>query len=258
MHHEVSIQQLSNFLLEYATTLMAVGAHTSRVVRNVSRIAESFDYAVDMTIFQKNITMSVIHRKDDCVRRTSVRKIKHLALNFRIISHLSTLSWNAYDNRLPLYELQHEYDRIMAEPRISRWAVLFLVACANASFCRLFSGDPMAMALVFGATLVAFFIRQEMMNRHINHMVVFMVCSFVSSLVAAMGLRYFETATPEIALGTSVLFLIPGVPLINSIIDILEGHVLTGFSRSINACILIICIALGLATTLSILGLDTL
>ena len=41
--------------------------------------------------------------------------------------------------------------------------------------------------------------------------------------------------TPDIAIGTSVLFLIPGVPLINGIIDILEGHTVTGTSRLIQA-----------------------
>lgn len=85
-------------------------------------------------------------------------------------------------------------------------------------------------------------------------MVVFVVCSFIASLIAGLGFRYHLGTTEDIALGTSVLFLIPGVPLINSIIDILEGHVLVGWSRVINAFILIICIALGLSMTLLILG----
>ena len=85
-------------------------------------------------------------------------------------------------------------------------------------------------------------------------MVVFVVCAFIASLIAGLGFRYHWGTTEDIALGTSVLFLIPGVPLINSIIDILEGHVLVGWSRAINAFILIICIALGLSMTLLILG----
>ena len=51
--HSKKIQELSNFLLDYATTLMAVGSHTSRIVKNVTRIAESFGFGVDMTIFQR-------------------------------------------------------------------------------------------------------------------------------------------------------------------------------------------------------------
>ena len=86
----------------------------------------------------------------------------------------------------------------------------------------------------------------------------FLICSFIASLIASAGFRFHLGTTPETALGTSVLFLIPGVPLINSIFDLLEGHVLVGISRAVNALILIVCIALGLSATLLILGLDTL
>lgn len=254
MSRKTDIQELSNFLLDFATTLMAVGSHTSRVVRNVARIADSFGYGVDMTVFQRNITMTIKHRDDYSIRRTYVRRIPALALNFRTISDLSSLSWDTYDHSLELAEIQKRYSQIITRPPLSRWLVLVLVAFANAAFCRLFGGDLMAMGLVWVATLVGFFVRQELMKRHINHMVVFVVCSFIASLIAGLGFRYHLGTTEDIALGTSVLFLIPGVPLINSIIDILEGHVLVGWSRAINAFILIICIALGLSMTLLILG----
>ncbi|WP_296004102.1 threonine/serine exporter family protein, partial [uncultured Alistipes sp.] len=53
-----------------------------------------------------------------------------------------------------------------------------------------------------------------------------------------------------IALATSPLFLVPGVPLINGVIDIMEGHVLMGGSRLVNALLQIVCIAVGLSATL--------
>ena len=37
MQHTDQIQALSEFLLEYATTLMGAGGHTNRAVRNLSR-----------------------------------------------------------------------------------------------------------------------------------------------------------------------------------------------------------------------------
>ena len=154
---DTDIQELSNFLLDFATTLMGVGSHTSRVVRNVNRIAESFGYGVDMTIFQRNITMTVKHADDYSIRRTYVRRIPALALNFRTISDLSSLSWEAYDHDLPLDELKKRYAVITTQPRMSRWVVLILVAFANAAFCRLFGGDWIAMGLVWMATLTGFF-----------------------------------------------------------------------------------------------------
>lgn len=258
MQQQTNILEVSDVLLNLAITLMAVGAHTSRVVRNVERVAESFGYNTDITIFQKSVLMTLTRLNDSSVRHTAIRKIKPMALNFRIISNLSALTWSAYDNKLPLEELKEEYNAILSEPRMSRWLVLFLVACANASFCRLFMGDLYAMLFVFIGTFVAFFVRQEMMARHINHFVIFIICSFISSLIAGISFVFNIGTTTDVALATSVLFLIPGVPMINSIIDILEGHVLAGISRLINAMNLIICIALGLFITLQLLGVDKL
>ena len=188
--------------------------------------------------------MTVKHADDYSIRRTYVRRIPALALNFRTISDLSSLSWEAYDHDLPLDELKKRYAVITTQPRMSRWVVLILVAFANAAFCRLFGGDWIAMGLVWMATLTGFFVRQELTVRKVNHMLIFMfvhlwllwlrrsVCILMGY---HSGCRFRYECT----------FFNPGVPLINSILDILEGHVLIGFSRAINAAILIICIALG-------------
>ena len=135
----------SNFLLDYATTLMGAGVHTSRVVRNVNRIAGSFGYETEMTIFQRHVTLHILQRQDDSVRRTSLRTIRPAGFNFEIISNLSTLSWQVHDNHLTMYELREKFNAIVTKPRISRWWVLWLVSFANAAFCRLFGGDAWAM-----------------------------------------------------------------------------------------------------------------
>lgn len=252
------IQELLSFLLEYSTSLMGVGVQTSRVVRNATRIAESYGFDIDMTIFQKSIIVTLADKDDPLHPKTSVDKIKSHALNFEIISTLSALSWYIYDNRISLAEARRRFQGIMAKPRMSRWLVLFLVSCANASFCRLFGGDGTAMAIVFVATLVGFFVRQEMMARHLNHLLVFVTSSFVASMIGGLAVYFRLGDTPTIALASSVLFLIPGVPLINAVIDVLDGHVLAGTSRFINASLLIICIAIGLSITFLFLGVNSL
>ncbi|MGL5787718.1 MAG: threonine/serine ThrE exporter family protein [Bacteroidales bacterium] len=257
MPEQKKIYEVSDLLLDYAISLMGAGSHTARVVRNLVRVADSLGYDIDLTMFQKNVTMMVKDR-ETLETVTAVRRIKPMALNFNIISQLSSLSWTAYDEHLNLYDIQKKYHEIMHSARLSRWTVLFLVACANASFCRLFGGDAIAMGLVFIATLIGFFVRQEMMNRHLNHFVVFITSAFVASITAGMGVVYQLGSTADVALATSVLFLIPGVPLINSIMDILEGYVLAGMSRMINATILIICISIGFFMTLLTLGIEKL
>ncbi|WP_321480158.1 threonine/serine exporter family protein [uncultured Bacteroides sp.] len=251
------LKELSIFLSDYSTSLMAAGVQTSRIVRNSSRIAESFGFYLDMTIFQKTIIMT-LRDADNAHSYSTVNKIKPMALNFAINSRLSTLSWEIYDKQLSLDEIKTKYHEIVNTPRESKWLVLFLVACANASFCRLFQGDATSMAIVFIATIGGFYVRQFLMARHWNHLAIFIISSFVASMIASTGYLCHWGNTPDMALGTSVLYLIPGVPLINSIMDIIDGHVLAGTSRFINACLLIICIAIGLSITILITGISAL
>ena len=255
---EPTIEKIADLLSDIACELMSSGAHTMRILQNVSRMAESFGYKLDLSVFQLSIMMTVTDKTDPTKRLTLIKKTKHLVLNFTIVSDLSALSWDTYDKHIGFEEIKIRFQQIITRKRMSRWLVLFLVACANASFCGLFKGDIYAIGLVFFATLAGFFVRQEMINRHINHLVIFTTSAFVASLLAGMGYLFQLGHTPEIAIASSVLYLIPGVPLINSMLDIIEGHILTGIARLVNAFSLIVCIAIGLFASMLILGLEKL
>ena len=162
---------------------------------------------------------------------------------------LSALSWAAHDEKLSLEAIEHKFEEIISKPKMNPVFVLFMASLANASFCRLFGGDIWAMLITFTATMVGFFTRQHLTRRKVNHYIVFIVSAFVASICASTALALgIETA--EIALATSVLYLVPGVPLINGLIDITDGHIQIGISRFVNAFMLIICIAIGMSVTL--------
>ena len=253
-----TIEQTAVLLIDIASALMSSGAHTMRIIQNVARMAETFGYDLDLSVFQMSIMMTIIDKEDPGKLLTQIRKIKPLHLNFTIVSELSTLSWDTYDKHLPFDEVTSNYHHIINQKRMNSALVLFLVAAANAAFCGLFRGDFIAMTFVFFATFAGFFVRQIMIKKHINHLVVFTTSAFVASILAGIGYVIHVGHTPEIALASSVLFLIPGVPMINSILDILEGHILIGIARLVNATSLIICIAIGLFTAMLILGLEKL
>ncbi len=257
MDDKRELEEVADLLLDIAASLMGAGSHTARAVRSVSRMAGAFGYDIFITIFQKNMTM-MVRKKGHTESITLVKNTKHMALNFRVVSELSSLSWSTHDHNLSVQEARDHYEEIMAQPRLSRWVVLFLVACANASFCKLFDGDTISCMMVFAGTLAGFYVRQEMMSRNVVHTIVFVVAAFTSSMIAGSCYVYGWGTTPDIAMATSVLFLIPGVPLINSIMDILEGHVLTGISRMVNATTLIVSISIGFMFTLLCLGIEKL
>ena len=243
--HELT--EFLDFIADYSTYLLGSGVHTSRVIRNSQRISSSQGIDIQLSSFNKSIIITA-RDQESGEAITRVVKIPALPISFERNSDLSALSWDAVDEALSLSEIKARFDKLISKPRIDSIFVLLTVGLANASFCRLFGGDWTAMGIVFTSTLVGFSFKQRMQERGVNQFFVFIISAFMASLCASSSLLFDCTA--EIALATSPLFLVPGVPLINGIIDIVEGHILTGCSRLINAFILIVCIAVGLAATL--------
>ena len=249
--------EVNDFLRTFCAALLGLGAQTARVDRNAARIAGAFGFAVDLAVFPKHLMLSVTSA-DGRERRTSVGSIKAGAPDFRKVASLNALGWSIVDERLSLEEARRRLNAILSGQSYHPACVRLMVACANAAFCRLFEGDATAMALVFAATLAGFYLRQLLVRWRGGGKIVFFCCAFGASLLAAPGVLFHWGSTPQTGLAASVLFLIPGIPLINAMLDIMDGHVLMGFSRAVQASILIVCIALGLALTMALLGVSSL
>lgn len=241
-----SLLEVSEFIAEYSSHMMGCGIHTSRVIRSSKRIVEAYDYQVQISVFQKSLILT-LHDKETREYHSEVVDIPPLPISFEHNSRLSALSWETLDEHLSLHALKEKYNRILSKPAIHPLFVLILASAANASFCRLFGGDWLSFGIVFSATMTGLFLKQQI-SHSLNHYIVFIASAFIASLCASTSL-IFDT-TSDIALATSVLYLVPGVPLINGVIDIVEGHTLTGFARLTQAALLILCIAIGLAFTL--------
>lgn len=267
MHHPtppttIAQDDLLDFLLRFATIQTSVGVQTSRIVLNTSRIAEAYGYSITMMLFQRNVAISIVpHDKHGVptVREgrpmTGLTHHRSLPINFLLNAELSRLSWWAHDTQPDHATLEQHLEQVLNAPRVNRWLILLLISIANAAFCLLFEGDLPAAGMVLFGTAVGFYARQELNLRHAYHYLTVLVAAFLSSFVVGLCTLTEWSITPEIALSTSVLYLIPGVPFINSIIDFLDGYILNGVSRIINAIFIVLSITIGLSGTLLLLSL---
>jgi len=150
-------------------------------------------------------------------------------------------------------QISEEVQRLKALPHYPRLVVLGLVGLAGAAFCRIFGGGYVEMAVAFIATVVGLFVRQEAMRVKFNPYLCVYFASLTASFIAGMAEFYQIGTQPDKAFATSVLFLVPGVPLINSVTDLLEGNIQNGIIRGINGLIIAFSIAMGLFSVRMIL-----
>jgi uncharacterized membrane protein YjjP (DUF1212 family) len=186
---------------------------------------------------------------------SSVRRTPPHGVNFKLVSGISRMSWHVIEDKMTVAQINEDINRLTSLPHYPRLVVLSLVALAGASFCRLFGGEGWELVVTFVASFFGLFIRQEALKKRFNPYLAIVFASFAASMIAGLSVKLGIGDTPEHALATSVLFLIPGVPLINSLTDIIDGNTLNGIVRGINGFVMAFAIALGLMFAMQIYGI---
>jgi uncharacterized membrane protein YjjB (DUF3815 family) len=110
--------------------------------------------------------------------------------------------------------------------------------------------------LAFCGASVGSVIRYFLVKKQFNLFLSIIMASFATTMIAGMDTIFHLGTAPEMTLATSVLYLIPGVPLLNSVIDLLEGYFSASIARSMFAASLITCIAVGMTLSIMLLGIN--
>ncbi|BDD09702.1 hypothetical protein FUAX_21340 [Fulvitalea axinellae] len=245
--------EVASLLFRVAKTLMASGAHTARIVNTLTRFANGFGFDVDIFITYGGITFTLFHKDDPKISCVKSHSISIHGVNLSLVAAIGHLSWDVLEKETTLKQVVARLDELEKKPRYSRLTTLAMVSLADGAFCKLFGGDYYGMFLAFVATFIGLFVRQKTLKA--NLFISVTLASFTASTIASVGVIYNLGETSHIALATTVLFLIPGVPLISAGLDILEGHVSTGIARAFTASGIIASIAAGIMCAMFLLGL---
>ncbi len=244
---------VGDILLEVGSALMSSGASTNRIRVTITRIARGLGYGVDLLITHRALMLTVIEKEQQHFFSRLKRTSPH-GVNFRIVSGISHLSWNVIEQKWTVAQIAAELKRLKELPHYPRLVVLGLVGLAGSAFCRIFGGGYIDMFVAFVATFAGLFVRQEATRLKFNPYISVFFASFAASFIAGLAEYYHIGSEPDKAFATSVLFLVPGVPLINSVTDLLEGNLQNGLMRGLNGLIIAFSIAMGLFSVRMILN----
>ena len=245
VHHNLSHQQKSLFLLlDAGVLLMASGAHTERVKRNLERLATALGYHIEYLFSLSGITITLSDARNHSI--TAFKRISIYGVQLSTVSAVSRLSWNALEQNLSLEDIEQELNRIRNLTHYPKPFVITMLALAGMAFCRIAGGEMLPVLLAGLATALGFITRNALLGKGYTLPVCIAVAAFIASGVSGLGIVANMGEHPEIAVATSVLFLIPGLPMINSTIDLIHGHMTTGQGRAMQSMVISFAIALGI------------
>ncbi len=249
----VTARAAARFISDYACRLLECGATCVRIEKNVNRIARTWHLTAAMTITPAHISLTVSDTGSSDTF-TLITAVSHTSVSYDMNTSLSRLSWHIADNATDPARATAMLHEITNRPRPDKWKTLPLVALANASFCRLFGGDATAMATVFAATTAGYALKLILSEAGMDLRPTLILCAFVSSVLGATDGLFSLGSTPDIAIATSILYLVPGIPFLNAFSDMIAGHYTCSFSRLAGAAILTCCLSAGLCGGMLLMG----
>jgi uncharacterized membrane protein YjjP (DUF1212 family) len=178
-----------------------------------------------------------------------VRPVGPIKVNLVRASTLAILGEQVARGEVPVAALPSELARITQLPSPYSGGVLaanaaFVAAC----FSQLYGGDVGGLGLASLAAAVGQILRSQLYSRDVRVGPTTLVCGVLSALVASVGLRLgFSQAAPP-TLMASVMYMVPGLPLINGFVDVVsQRHLLVGSERIVNASFLFLVLAIAIA-----------
>ena len=239
------LREVMNLSLWSGQLLLQYGADAQRIEETVHRLGTALgaDW-LDIHIHPGGLVISV---SSGINWRTRARRGIRQEVDLAIVAEVNRLSRQVAAGALNRAQLDAELRRVsQMHPIYPRWFVAVVMGFACGGFSQLFGGDWRAFVITVVAATAAGFLRQQLMQRNINSLLMTVVSAFVAGVLASSALIFDWSATPQVPLAASVLFLVPGVPLLNSVEDLIYGHVAIGWSRALLGALLSLGIALGL------------
>jgi uncharacterized membrane protein YjjB (DUF3815 family) len=110
----------------------------------------------------------------------------------------------------------------------------------------LFGGDWPAFIAAGLAGCAGTWVRLRLGRHHVNPLLAAFVIALLSGIVGGLVVTFVASSTPDLPLVAPAMILVPGVPLINGVLDLIRNHVTIGLSRLGFATVVVLAIALGL------------
>lgn len=257
--HEQIIRRKLDLLLRTGQLLVESAADTNRIMRNMKRTAAFLGLPEEHLHIYVQFNMLMVNLSDDEHSFSKFQRCEKHGVNMTAISAISKLSWRAIREDYSIEDYERELEKIASRPRnYTPWQVAIGTGFACGGFCIQFGCDWVAFFYAALAAALGFRLRAVLNERGINHYMSIATAAFVSTAIAWATTYLPEswTSTPLHPLLACALFIVPGVPLINFVDDMLDNYIQVGLTRAINTFLMLVAMSLGIAFFLKISEFD--
>ncbi len=254
---ELVLRRKLDLLLRTGKLLVESAADTNRIVRNMNRAAAYLGLPEEKLHIDVTYTMLAVNLSDGSHSYSKFQKCEKHGINMTAISEISKLSWRAIEQDYSLDKYEEELERIANKKRnYAPWLVAIGAGFACGGFCKLFGCDWISFFFASICAYIGFRIRARCIEFGINLYMSIAIAACAATCLAYLTSFTGLSSTPYHPLLACALFIVPGVPLINFVDDMIDNYIQVGIVRAVNTMLMVGAMASGIAIAMHLLVME--
>lgn len=250
-HSDSWVDNLARVALDIGEGLLKSGAEIHRVEDAIEHICKAYGAAhVEVFSIQSLIVTAV--RMPDGSYTSQSRRITDISNHLRCLEYYNRLSRDICKNTPDFDEIDKKIFEIKQKRKYPFWRTVIGFIFAASGFAMFFGGslrDGLAAALVGFIMALLDRINVKFMTPVTKTLLISFTAGICSCLSVMIGIGQH---VDMIAIGT-IMILIPGLALGNSMRDLLSGDTLAGILKAVQSCIIAVIIAIGYSISILLL-----
>lgn len=241
-----TLAEIARLSLTVGRMLLEWGGNARTVHEAISAVATGLGCESAEAFCQHAAIIVVLNR--DGGSFTQMGKVGEHGVNLRRTQRLQEIVQRVGLGQLGCAEAQAAVEKVPAETaHYPLWFACLATGLACSAFGRLFDSDWVSFFPTLLGAGVGQYVRHVLIRRKSNIFLTGGTVSFTAAILAGFGARALGSAQLPLAMVASVLLLVPGIPVLNAQIDILEGKPNLAAARALRITFLLLFMTLGLS-----------
>jgi len=247
------IEYILDFAAHLGREMLFCGANLERVNERMESVCKTYGLH-EIGIFSLSSYIAVSAKDADGNFESRQIKVPATGIHLAKLIKVNRLSYRVCEEKIEPSKLQDLLYEAVMVPSYNVWIEMLGFVIAIICLCRIFGGGWQEIVVVGLCTVLAFWLSRPLARAKLNRIITNIINMFVTTAIFFFTV-WIGFTTEMMAMLTSMsLMFIPGVPLVNSMRNILCGNEMNGILELLKVILETLTICFGVFIAYMLFG----
>ena len=244
----MNAEKIADIALTVGEILLTNGAENHRIEECITRICNSYQANVEILLTSNGLLLLVEDLNSN--KFTSIKKVKEKGVDLYRIELINSFSRSLEKKPISYEEAKKQLNDIKKAPIFSFNVRTFAACMTGFIYTLFFNGSILDGLASIPVCLITYYFFEKISTLNLFQFLNYYLSGLLIGSLSLLSNLIFPVIDSNNVITGSIMILLPGVVLTNSIKDIIYGDYSSGTSKFFEALLIITAVGCGVVTTL--------